>query len=546
MKLKLSQFPLLIILVGILFSVYLQLQIPEGVFFSGDAGLKALLAKQFSSGQLRFDLVSPAQDWIVNLWNKGFYPYGEPFVYRQNNLYYITFPFTFPLITAPFHALFGNRGLYIIPLVSTWITWLVFYWACQRLKCNPFYSAIALIILIFASPLSMYSSMYWEHTLAILLSFTGTAILLTSKSSQGLSKIEAIFSGFLIGLSVWFRPEFLCLVAIIFSLVYISSLLNWSGLERISQKFNVRQVAFLAQNKGLLVISMLITVGLFFLINKLIYNHPLGIHAIQIVEESLSDRFSDARKTFNQLGWALFEYFPLAFFPIIYLVKSVIISLKNKEIKLNLELITYYCICLSFTIGVSLIVPVGTAGKIAGGKQWGARFLLILVPIILLLVLKQLQLLQKSHKILKYSSILLLAIFCLVGTHKNSYQGTVYLQKTHQGVLPAIQFLQQDSNKVIGMSHQFVAQVLEPGLSQEKIFFLAENSNKLVKLSSALLEQKQQEFIYVCYPFRKCQPTEDNPENLQFNQDNRNFAIQLSELGKFGKYPIYKVSINEV
>ncbi|MGL5804557.1 MAG: LA_3751/LA_3752 family putative glycosyltransferase, partial [Xenococcaceae cyanobacterium] len=73
---KLSKYPLSlsIILVGILFSLYLQWQIPDGVYFSGDAGLKALLAQQLSSGIFRFDLLPPAQEWVRQLWDNGLYP----------------------------------------------------------------------------------------------------------------------------------------------------------------------------------------------------------------------------------------------------------------------------------------------------------------------------------------------------------------------------------------------------------------------------------------------------------------------------------------
>jgi hypothetical protein len=84
------------------------------VFFSGDAELKALLAKQFSSGQFRFDLNLPVEQWVRNLWQNGLYPFQERFVYNRFGQYYITFPFTFPLVTAPFQALFGYRGLYSI------------------------------------------------------------------------------------------------------------------------------------------------------------------------------------------------------------------------------------------------------------------------------------------------------------------------------------------------------------------------------------------------------------------------------------------------
>ena len=163
--------PGIIILFGVLFSLYLQLQISPGVFFSGDGGLKALLAKQLATGELRFDLITPNASWIHHLWNEGLYPYEPPFVYDVEGKYFITFPYTFPLVTTPFYALFGERGLYLIPLLSTWIIWINFYWLCQKIKLKQLSFSLGLAALIFTSYLTIYSAMYWEHTLAVALCF---------------------------------------------------------------------------------------------------------------------------------------------------------------------------------------------------------------------------------------------------------------------------------------------------------------------------------------------------------------------------------------
>lgn len=539
-KIGLDDLPWLVIFVGILFTLYLQFLIPEDVFFSGDAGLKALLSKQLGSGQLRFDLVPPPQTWVQNLWNNGLYPFETPFVYNLNNKYWITFPYTFPLVTAPFYALFGYRGFYLVPLLATWAIWLSFYWACRRLKINSLFTAIGLIVLIFASHLSLYSAMYWEHTLAVALAFQGFSTLLIPGNSQGLSKKDAVISGVLIGLAVWFRPEFLCLVGLCLVLVYFASLNQFRQLDFINKRLRLGKLHYLTKNREIFVISMVVTVGLFFLSNKLIYNHPLGIHAIQVVEEqTLPQRLRDARKNFGQLSGAIFEYLPITFFPVIYLIIAAI-----AKRRFNIKLAAIYLICFFFIVGVSLIVPVSTQKQIAGGLQWGVRFLLVLVPIICLVAIKELQLIQlKANPAIKYGCFLIFAMLVVIGVHKNVFAGTAFLKKTHDGYLPAIQFLQKDPHQVIAMSHQFVAQALEPGLSREKIFFRVEDSQKLVKLASTLADQGNQTFIYVCYPHRKCKVPETKPEALKFSKGNQRFGIKLSKLGKFGQYPIYEAAI---
>lgn len=532
--------PWIVIFAGIVFTLYLQLQIPQDVFFSGDAGLKALLSKQLGSGQLRFDLVPPALPWVQNLWNNGLYPFETPFVYNLGNKYWITFPYTFPLITAPFYALFGYRGFYVVPLVATWAIWLSFYWAGRRLKLNNWLIAIGLAVVIFASHLSMYSAMYWEHTLAVALAFHGFSTLLIPGERQGLSKKDAIISGILIGLAVWFRPEFLCLVGILIGLVYLASLQNFRQLDFLNKRLNLSRLHYLTRNREIFVVSMLVTVGLFFVSNKLIYNHPLGIHAIQVVEEQTkTQRLSDARKNFKELSRVIFEYLPITFFPVLYLGICAI-----AKRRFNIKLAVIYLICFFFIVGVSLIVPIGTQGLIAGGLQWGTRFLLILVPIISLVAIKELQLIElKAHRGIKYACFSIFTLLFVIGLYKNTFEGIAFLNKTHQGSEPAIQFLRKEPNRVIAMSHQFVAQVLEPALSGEKLFFRAEDSAKLVKLGSALVEQGNQTFIYVCYPHRKCKVPEAKPETLKFTKGDRRFKIQLAKLGKYGRYPIYKAAI---
>ncbi|RMF27427.1 MAG: dolichol-phosphate mannosyltransferase, partial [Cyanobacteria bacterium J083] len=79
-----AQLPFFVIVTGIAFTLGLQLLIPEGVFFSGDAGLKALLTKQLSQGIWRFDLIPPDLAWVKSLWQADLYPYAPPFAYYIN------------------------------------------------------------------------------------------------------------------------------------------------------------------------------------------------------------------------------------------------------------------------------------------------------------------------------------------------------------------------------------------------------------------------------------------------------------------------------
>lgn len=522
-KLK-ANTPLLIILSGVIFSLYLLSQIPDEIYFSGDGGLKALLAKQLSSGKLRFDLDLVAPQWVHNLWDSGLYPFEAPFSYKISNLYYITFPFTFPLVTAPFYAIFGFRGFYIIPLISTWIIWLSFYKLCQCIKLDNLIITIGLITLIFASPLTMYSAMYWEHTLAVCLAFNGLVILL-SKGEQDFSNKDAINSGILIGLSVWFRPEFLALVAILMMLVIASYKIKLDFITLIKN----RQITFIA--------SLIITILCFFALNKIIYNHPLGAHAFQVVENfSLQTRLLKAFKFFNILKNELLYYFPVIYFAI----AIFIISLFKNTITLTSQVRKILFISILFICLVPILIPSD------GGKQWGPRFLLILIPLLNIIAISGLSITLKIKKFgLRYISGGIFVTLFIVGLNLNTFTGTINsYQKDKIVNLDVLAFLRQDSNKVVAVANQYVGQSFEAMFNQ-KIFFLTKKPDDVSKLGLALHEQGYQKFIYICPAYDKCFSNSRIPETLPLLASPKNLMIQLKNIKENKKYRIQEASIIE-
>ncbi|MDJ0601816.1 MAG: dolichol-phosphate mannosyltransferase [Crocosphaera sp.] len=595
---------------GVVFSLYLLGQVPEGVYFSGDGGLKALLAQQLSEGSLRIDLITPDFEWVRQLWKDGLYPYEEPFVYYLNDRYYITFPYPFSLITAPFYTFLGERGLYVVPLVSTWLIWISFNVYCRYLKLSQFHQCFSVFMLIFASNLTLYSGMYWEHTLAVIFCLTGMIILLIPRESVTVK--EAILGGFFVGLSAWIRSEFLAMIATLTFLVGVMMILRLlSDFQsqnelNLSQKLKLDKLLYLGDKGWIFIITMYGTVGLFFITNKLIYGHFLGIHALQIVEEfSLARRLTEAWESFLEIIVTFFEYFPVACFSLLYLLlflvtkswqektaRIILIALivfslitsvywvnthglaeiklfvkiygilvilsaiwlflcRKEGINVNQKMALVYVISLLFTAGVALLVDSGSDEIAVGGKQWGQRYLLILLPFFSIMVVQQLQVfLDNSKSIIKYYTILLFSIFLITGLYKNIYLGTIFFQKTHQGVSPAIEFLSNDSRQVVVVSHQYAAQILESPLRKDKLFFRVDQPKNLIKLSQTLIENDKSDFIYVCYPFRKCEIPDSPSQTFTLaDQTNPVFQVQFNPLGEKGKYDMYEgkvINLNQV
>ncbi|MDJ0579266.1 dolichol-phosphate mannosyltransferase [Crocosphaera sp.] len=593
-----------IIASGIAFSLYLLAIVPDGVYFSGDGGLKALLAQQLGEGIFQIDLVTPDAEWVHQLWENGLYPYEEPFVYYLNDKYYITFPYTFSLITAPFYTLFGERGLYVIPLLSTWLIWIGFNIYCRCLKLTQFQQCLSIFLLIFASNLTLYSGMYWEHTLAVLFCLIGMIILFIPRESITIK--EAILSGFFVGLSAWIRSEFLAMVATLTFLVgvmiiirYLSNMRSGNNVD-LPRKLNLDQLSYLGDKGWIFILVMYVTVGLFFISNQLIYGHILGIHGLQIVEGfTIARRLREAWESFLEIIVTFFEFFPVACFSLLYLLLflvkksfqektpriilisfivfslitsvywynthgtdeirlflrlyavAIILSLVwlflawKEEINITQRMALVYVLGLLFTAGVALLVDSGSDEIAVGGKQWGQRYLLILLPFFSIMIVHQLQVfLDNSKSIIKYYTIFLFSIFVIIGIYKNMYLGTNFFQKNHRGVTEAIEFLDNDSRQIVAVSHQFAAQILESPLRKDKLFFRVDQPESLIKLGQTLTENNQSDFVYVCYPFRACEiPT--SPSETFTLEDNSNslFQVQFNPLGKKGKYTLYEAKV---
>ena len=521
MKNILKNLPLLMIIAGILFSLFLLFQIPDEIYYSGDAGLKALLAKQFGSGLLQFDLKLPAEPWIEQLWSEGLYPFEPPFAYQQGDIYFITFPFTFPLVTAPFYALLGWRGLYVVPLVSTWVFWGGFYWLCQHLKLGTKLTSFAIATLIFASPVSMYSAMYWEHTLALCLAFNGLAIAFV-KGTQRWSNRTAILSGSLIGLSVWFRPEFLCLVGILFALVAASYLLNLGYLN------------FISKRKAIFLGSMVLAVLCFFAVNQLVYSHPLGIHSLQVVEEfSPRTKLYEASKLLPAMTADLFKYFPVLYYTSIYIGLSIF----TDRIQLTPAFRTFILISLGFTYAVPLLVPSD------GGKQWGPRFLLLVIPSICLAATLALRATVNVKRLgFKYWSLAVFAICFVLGFHVNTYSGILAFSES--GFLPVFNFVRESPNQLVAFPHQYVGQSLA-GVVGDKFFFLTKNREDLMEFGKTLPSQGYDQFMYICPIYDDCFDSAEPPATLEFNVNDRPFQMQLSVVKTMERYIFYEGSIAE-
>jgi hypothetical protein len=131
----------------------------DAVFFSGDGGLKYLMSRQFLRGNVSPDLVFPSASGGGELWKKGLYPFGAPFVYDINNWKIVSFSLYFPLASVPFLAAMGWRGLYVLPAAGVIFAWIWMILCCHAARICTTAVCAVFVSIIFASPLTLYGGM---------------------------------------------------------------------------------------------------------------------------------------------------------------------------------------------------------------------------------------------------------------------------------------------------------------------------------------------------------------------------------------------------
>jgi hypothetical protein len=426
-----------LLVLALAFAVFLQCQVHDEVFFACDGGLKALQVKQLSRGAWHADLRLPAPAWARALWQEGFYPFGDPFVREVDGRRYVAFGFLFPLLSTPFYALLGHRGLHLIGLLSISILWWCFIRACRRLGLGVVPTSLAFFGLAFASPLTLYSAMYWEHSTAVALAFWGVATVF----DRGAAKRRLIFGGLLLGLSMWLRPECACLLPPVLLI----------SLQRSPR----RQGAWLIASTtlaGLLLLAL----------NAAIYGFPFGAHGLEVSQSAtLWERLATADSTGKTLVGDFIHHHPVVLVALVILAATTLrpgVADDGLQVKLGLSL-AFFLLC------VPLIAPH------FGGMQIGPRYLLPAAPLLWMLIAAQLRWLGRQKRWLMMVGCGGILACTGVGVLQNAYLGTRVLRHNFEyRVLPALRALREETPDAVVVTHQAIAMHLQAEFDH-KIFF---------------------------------------------------------------------------
>jgi hypothetical protein len=453
----------LVALFSAVYLAFLASSAEPGVFFSSDGGIKYLVVKQLTEGHGFKYMYLPQPQWVHQIWANGFFPFKPPFLYPSSGGYLFVFPPAFQIISSFFYAHFGDTGLLVIPILSTLLLWLSFILLLRRCDISPSRIAIGLFILVFCSPLTIYGATYWEHMTAILLLFCGLSFLVKPATNP----VAAIALGLVSGFAAWFRPE-----AMMMNVLYGLALVGLFIKDR-----NRPTIWFL--------IGVALGVGSFLLFNKLEFDSFFGIHSRQVLKDSVEGgvEVNPFRNLIaNNLINTRHFLFILLIFPIIYIWLRY-----RKQIQIRIFLLI--AIVLIYCFLTPFMVPND------GGRQWGARYFLPLIPVVLVVLL----LVDKEWK-LQYP-VWATAIILLIAAYSfqhNTYKGGIktLVWENHHRVSPDLDFLNQTPGKAVIVSFPYIA--MELGyIFDDKYFFLAPDDSSLNRLLPQLKQQGIRQYTYI-------------------------------------------------
>jgi hypothetical protein len=314
--------------------------------------------------------------------------------------------------------------------------------------------------------------MYWEHVPAVLLLFAGLAFI--ARTPTRIS--AAIALGLVSGLSVWLRPE-----AILMNLLY--------ALAAIILYFREKQPVYIG-----FVTSLFICILCFFIFNKIEYGSILGLHGQQVVNSEDPDTkitVGHAASNFwlNNYKSIRHFFFTLLLLPVVYRLFTLP---KDRDLRPGL--------LAAIVFGFSILAPFMVPND--GGRQWGARYFLPLIPIVIVglcLADKKWDLFKMWKRPVWLTTFIFLCL--LYSFYHNTWRGGLNdLRWSYsQRIKPAFDSIAGNPGNVVVIFAPY--QAYELGyLFNKTYFFLAPGDDSLRRLLPLLKRQGIHEYTYVSDP----------------------------------------------
>lgn len=174
---------------------------PQNVLWSLDEGGKYIyLQSILQTGRVNTPLLYPAANLDPNLEFVPLY-----FSIQRGGQLYSWWPIGLPLVSLPFYQLFGWMGLYLIPAAAGAAAAVLTGLITRRLTCSARLGLAACLLTGLTTPITFYSTMFWEHTLSTAFCLAALLALLSALDHNKLWL--GLLAGALASISIFFRLD---------------------------------------------------------------------------------------------------------------------------------------------------------------------------------------------------------------------------------------------------------------------------------------------------------------------------------------------------
>jgi hypothetical protein len=365
--------------------------LPATAFFSGDPGVKLIAARNA--------IAHPRRPFDVDLPTIGGRPVArvDPMMVPHGDHAHVLQSAVFPVVSAPLIALLGLRGAYLLPAVS-FVLMVPLLEAIRRVATPSTPPHIVAGLAVVANPLFFYALEFWEHAPAVALLVGVTALMVRLKAhpmNEAMDLVRGFLAGGLAGIAVLFRPE---------AALYVAMLL-------LAFRSALRDVIALAAGATVVVAPLSIA-------SYLHSGSFLGTHLTNTLAPLSREWFSGRVARISAWLWpnSISESLALLALAAAWVARPFGASLRIRQV-IGLVGAAWLAILASeraldrnslwqaFPIAALALVPIAstpalrrlglcallTGGLIIltathdGGAQWGPRFLLVIVPPLILL-----------------------------------------------------------------------------------------------------------------------------------------------------------------
>lgn len=196
----------IILILVVLVLVINYFALPKYGFHYNDAGQKYVQMKVFvgSSWQRRDipypgEAIDPDLYYITGRKNGLFTPSSDGRLYSMYQI-------LFPLLTSFFYPISGIRGILIIPMITFFLSIIIFRKTLNMVMSKNLYYYLLLFTFCIASPMILYSFTFWEHMPAVFIAVV-SLYYLTKYFHKSQQDKYLFYSFFILGFILFFRSE---------------------------------------------------------------------------------------------------------------------------------------------------------------------------------------------------------------------------------------------------------------------------------------------------------------------------------------------------